>query len=126
MKLSLVKLPALYGTLYWLFAAGLLVVASISAVTTGFSLAAVAKLLLAWQNHWWWLAMIGLALHVVSYAKSLTAGKLMAVNIIGSCVFVAYVLLPNFLPLIMLVHLGVIAALIRTRHSATQAAPQGV
>ncbi|KRK73413.1 hypothetical protein [Lacticaseibacillus nasuensis] len=124
MKLSWIKLPALYGVLYWCFAAVMLAGAGAMAVAQGFSVGAVAKLLLAWQNQWWWLALVGLLLHVLAYAKSLRSVKLMVTNTIGTCAFVAYILIPNFMPIILVVHAVVLAVLIRHR-SRVVSDPQG-
>lgn len=115
MKVSLVKLPALYGVLYLVWMVAVLIAATGYAVTQGFSLVLVGQTLLSWGSHWWWLSLIGIGLHLFSYVKTLRLPSLLVINGLGICVFIAYALIPNWAPVIMLVHLVVIFGLVRYR-----------
>ncbi|MFD1431815.1 hypothetical protein [Lacticaseibacillus yichunensis] len=115
MKLSLVKLPALYGFMYAVFITGVMVAAALSLVVQHqFSLPACGDLLFTWTLQWWWLNLVGAALHVLSYAKSLTSKMGMVANTLGVCVYIAYALIPNYSPVILVVHLLALALLMRS------------
>lgn len=107
MKLSLIKLPALFGVLYAVFTAAVLVVASIYAITKGFSTVQVGTILMNWEPHWWYLSIVGGLLHLISFAKSRSRG-LAICNGIGICLYVGYALVPNYALVLLIVHLVVI------------------
>lgn len=114
MKLSLIKLPALFGVLYAAFTAIVLVFATVSAIMHGFSTAQVGTTLMSWEPHWWYLSIIGGLLHVVSFARS-QSRKLMIANTVGLCVYVGYALVPNYALPLLLIHLIVIYLITKTR-----------
>ncbi|WP_390410562.1 hypothetical protein [Lacticaseibacillus jixiensis] len=114
MKLSLIKLPALFGVLYAAFTAIVLVLATVSAIMHGFSTAQVGTTLMSWEPHWWYLSIIGGLLHVVSFARS-QSRKLMIANTVGLCVYVGYALIPNYALPLLLIHLVVIYLITKTR-----------
>ncbi|MCI1987335.1 MAG: hypothetical protein LKJ69_12385 [Lactobacillus sp.] len=114
MKLSFIKLPALYGVVYALFTVVVLIVATVYAVSKGFSTGLVGETLLAWESHWWWLSIFGGLLHLLSYIKS-HSKRLMWSNWIGMCLYIGYVLIPNYsLPLVVL-HFIVIYVIATTK-----------
>lgn len=113
MKPSILKLPALFGFFYVIFAILTVIAASMTAVTQGFSLIRVAANLFSWESRWWWLSIVGVLLHVLSYMHSLRHPRLMVANGLGVCVYIAYALIPNYSVIIILVHIVVIALLMQ-------------
>lgn len=114
MKLSLIKLPALFGVLYALFTAIVLVVATIYAVTKGFSTAQVGATLMNWEPHWWYLSIIGGLFHLISFIRS-KSPRLLISNTVGICLFIGYALVPNYSLILLIVHLIVIATITKTQ-----------
>lgn len=113
MKLSLIKLPALFGVLYAAFTAIVLIVASVMAFTKGFSTTAVGTTLMNWEPHWWYLSIIGGGLHLLSFIKS-SSRKLFIVNTIGICLFIGYALVPNYAVVLLVIHVIVIQIMAKT------------
>ncbi|WP_461212813.1 hypothetical protein [Lacticaseibacillus sp. GG6-2] len=114
MKLSLIKLPALFGVLYALFTAIILIVATIYAVTKGFSTEQVGATLMNWEPHWWYLSIIGGLLHLISFIRS-KSPRLLISNTVGICLFIGYALVPNYSLILLIVHLIVIATITKTQ-----------
>ncbi|MFD1484209.1 hypothetical protein ACFQ5J_03065 [Lacticaseibacillus baoqingensis] len=114
MKLSFIKLPALFGVVYAAFTVVVLIVATIYAVAKGFSLSLVGETLMAWEAHWWWLSIIGGLLHLLSYIKSRTK-RLMWCNWLGMCLYIGYVLIPNYSLILVVVHFIVIYLIATTK-----------
>lgn len=118
MKLSLIKLPALFGVLYAAFTAIVLIVASVFAFTKGFSTAAVGTNLMNWEPHWWYLSIVGGGLHLISFIKS-SSRKLLVVNTIGICLFIGYALVPNYALVLLVIHVIIIQIMAKTSVHAT-------
>lgn len=119
MKLSLIKLPALFGVLYAAFTAIVLIAASIYAFTKGFSTTAVGTNLMNWEPHWWYLSIVGGALHLLSFVKS-RSRKLLIANTIGICLFIGYALVPNYALVLLVIHVIIIQVMAKSAvHSTT-------
>ena len=123
MKVSLIKLPALYALAFCGYRVLELIIASVVHIQSGFSFPAVGATLMQWESFLWWLAAIGLILHVILYFKGLhsPAGDLWG-NLIGACAFIADILVPNYAFWIVIAHLISMVLLLRTdphpgRHS---------
>ncbi|WP_407890993.1 hypothetical protein [Lacticaseibacillus sp. N501-2] len=125
MKLSLIKLPALFGVLYAAFTAIVLIVASGYAVTKGFSTAAVGTTLMNWEPHWWYLSILGGALHLLSFIKS-RSRRLLIANTIGICLFIGYALIPNYALVLLVIHVIVIQVMAKTPVHPTSTANEVV
>ncbi|WP_262316744.1 hypothetical protein [Lacticaseibacillus parakribbianus] len=108
MRRSVVKILALFSVVYMLFAAAVLVAAVIQTWSGGLSPAGVARQLLTWEPRWWWLSLIGGALHLLGFLRSLRRPRLMVGNTLCLWAFIAYALVPNYTLIILAVHaLGV-------------------
>ena len=114
MKLSLIKLPALFGILYALFTAIMLIVASVYALTKGFSTVQVGTTLMSWEPHWWYLSIVGVLLHLLSFIKA-KRRRLLIANTAGICVFIGYALVPNYSLILLVAHLVVIYVITKTQ-----------
>lgn len=96
MKPSVIKLIGLYSLLYACFALGIVLAACVAALKTGFSFPAVGRLLMLWEPHWWWLSVLGIALHALGYLRALRRPRLMVGNLLCVWAFVGYALVPNY------------------------------
>lgn len=96
MKPSVIKLIGLYSLLYAVFTVVVLLWASLTALRSGFSFPAVGRLMMLWEPRWWWLSVIGIALHVLAYLKALRRPRLLLGNLLCIWAFVAYALVPNY------------------------------
>lgn len=114
MKLSLIKLPALVGVLYAAFTAIVLIVASVYALTKGFSTAAVGTNLMNWESDWWYLSIVGGGLHLISFIKS-RSKRLLIANTVGICLFIGYALIPNYALILLIIHVIVIQVMAKTQ-----------
>jgi len=123
MKVSIIKLPALYTLVFSGYRVLELLIASAVHIKSGFSFPAVGATLMQWESFLWWLAAIGLLLHVISYFRSLhSPASDMWGNLIGACAFVADILIPNYAFWILIAHFISMLMLLRTdphpgRHS---------
>lgn len=96
LKLSLIKLPALYS-IFFIFYRALELIGALVMNLKAFSLPAVGATLMQWESYLWYIAAFGIILHLISVARSLNDNNRIAYgNTLGICAFIADILIPNY------------------------------